>query len=268
MKTLSQIRELISEKKKHKEEMCDDCGKASKVCGCSDMKEEKELSAKQKKIAAMAGDKDKIDAEDLAKLRSMKKEEVEQVNEGPFSSGALKPTQAMLDKSNSIESHTTFQGKDKKGTYTAKLHRPAGSSDHKEISRVYDTAESVDLDEGGMPSSVIKSKQAREKMSPEDLHAHVKSLQAKGGPVFGGKSVEHIAREMAWSHGHGKMSPHYWDKIKHLEPKNEEVEQVDEVAPPGWEGTVKAMKKHKGIDNPWALAWSMKNKGMKSHKKD
>ena len=47
----------------------------------------------------------------------------------------------------------------------------------------------------------------------------------------------------------------------------EEVEQVDEKAPPGFEGTVKAMKKHKDIDNPWALAWSMKNKGYKSHKK-
>lgn len=38
-----------------------------------------------------------------------------------------------------------------------------------------------------------------------------------------------------------------------------------EKAPPGWEGTVKAMKKHGDIDNPWALAWSMKNKGDKSH---
>ena len=38
-----------------------------------------------------------------------------------------------------------------------------------------------------------------------------------------------------------------------------------EVAPPGWEGTVKAMKKKKGIDNPWALAWHMHNKGMKPH---
>jgi hypothetical protein len=47
--------------------------------------------------------------------------------------------------------------------------------------------------------------------------------------------------------------------------KNEET--VDEVAPPGFEGTVKAMKKHKDIDNPWALAWSMKNKNYKSHKK-
>ena len=43
---------------------------------------------------------------------------------------------------------------------------------------------------------------------------------------------------------------------------------VAEVAPPGWEKTVKAMKKHDEIDNPYALAWSMKNKGYKSHKKE
>lgn len=45
-------------------------------------------------------------------------------------------------------------------------------------------------------------------------------------------------------------------------------ESVEEVAPPGWEKTVKAMKKHDNIDNPFALAWSMKNKGYKSHKKE
>jgi hypothetical protein len=38
------------------------------------------------------------------------------------------------------------------------------------------------------------------------------------------------------------------------------------VAPPGWEGTVKEMKDEPGIDNPWALAWSMKNKGYTPHK--
>ena len=43
---------------------------------------------------------------------------------------------------------------------------------------------------------------------------------------------------------------------------------VSETAPKGWEGTVKAMKKHKEIDNPWALAHHMKNKGYKSHKKE
>jgi len=46
----------------------------------------------------------------------------------------------------------------------------------------------------------------------------------------------------------------------------EEVEQVDEVSPPGFKGTVKGMKKHKEIDNPFALAWSMYKKGYKSHK--
>ena len=43
-------------------------------------------------------------------------------------------------------------------------------------------------------------------------------------------------------------------------------EKVDEVSPPGWEKTVKAMKKHKDIDNPYALAWYMKGKGYKSRK--
>ena len=41
---------------------------------------------------------------------------------------------------------------------------------------------------------------------------------------------------------------------------------MTEVAPEGWEGTVKAMKKEKDIDNPYALAHWMKNKGYKSHK--
>jgi hypothetical protein len=34
-----------------------------------------------------------------------------------------------------------------------------------------------------------------------------------------------------------------------------------ETSPPGWEDTVKAMKDHPGIDNPYALAWSMKDRG-------
>lgn len=41
-----------------------------------------------------------------------------------------------------------------------------------------------------------------------------------------------------------------------------------EKSPPGWKGTVKAMKSHDEIDNPYALAWSMKKKGAKPHYKD
>lgn len=45
-------------------------------------------------------------------------------------------------------------------------------------------------------------------------------------------------------------------------------EGLNEAAPEGWEKTVLAMKKHKEIDNPWALANWMKKKGYHSHKKE
>ena len=59
----------------------------------------------------------------------------------------------------------------------------------------------------------------------------------------------------------------YQNAPKKVAKKKKEPE-VAESAPKGWEGTVKAMKKHKEIDNPWALAHYMKNKGYKSHKKE
>ncbi len=44
-------------------------------------------------------------------------------------------------------------------------------------------------------------------------------------------------------------------------------ENLTQVVPPGWEGTVKKMKKDKDIDNPWALAWHLKNKGASPNRK-
>ena len=35
----------------------------------------------------------------------------------------------------------------------------------------------------------------------------------------------------------------------------------DGVAPPGWKKTVEKMKQHKDIDNPFAIAWWLKNRG-------
>ena len=52
------------------------------------------------------------------------------------------------------------------------------------------------------------------------------------------------------------------------EQMTEAVEPVEEAAPEGWEATVKKMKKHKEIDNPWALAHWMKKKGYQPHKKE
>ena len=62
--------------------VCPKCGKSP--CVCESMEEEKELSPKQKKIAALGGDKKKLDAADFKALRSGKKpmeEEAEQIDE-------------------------------------------------------------------------------------------------------------------------------------------------------------------------------------------
>lgn len=66
------------------------------------------------------------------------------------------------------------------------------------------------------------------------------------------------------------------EKVESMEPEEmidavvegQNIEAViryslQEVAPPGFEGTVKGMKKHSDISNPWALSWWMKGKGMK-----
>ena len=62
--------------------------------------------------------------------------------------------------------------------------------------------------------------------------------------------------------------PNLHNKMKLTKSKLKEFirDTIKEVAPEGWEGTVKAMKDEPEIDNPWALAHWMKNKGYKSHK--
>jgi len=67
----------------------------------------------------------------------------------------------------------------------------------------------------------------------------------------------------------GKQAPPFGKKEEKTEEKKEAAVTAASiktaVAPPGWEGTVKEMKHEKDIDNPFALAWSMKNKGYTPH---
>jgi hypothetical protein len=44
--------------------------------------------------------------------------------------------------------------------------------------------------------------------------------------------------------------------------------QLDGVAPPGWERSIKKMKKHSDIANPFALAWWMKKRGAHPSRRD
>jgi hypothetical protein len=42
---------------------------------------------------------------------------------------------------------------------------------------------------------------------------------------------------------------------------DEADDDLDQVTPPGGEKVVRALKKKKGVKNPWAVAWAMKNRG-------
>jgi hypothetical protein len=46
-----------------------------------------------------------------------------------------------------------------------------------------------------------------------------------------------------------------------------ENEKLDEVTPKGYESIVKGLKKDPDVENPWAIAWSMKKKGIKPKRK-
>lgn len=54
-------------------------------------------------------------------------------------------------------------------------------------------------------------------------------------------------------------------KGKQYAPAARNEERVEDVAPPGWEGSLKRMKKHSEISNPYALSWWMKNRGDTPH---
>ena len=118
--------------------------------------------------------------------------------------------------------------------------------------------EDEQLEEGGMPSSVIKHKQSLAAKTPEQLHANFKEVAGRMG-----KSVEHVARSLAWSHGYGKGagqgSSHYYDKVKHLEPKSESVEQIDEYNSKG------GVYKHKG---KYGYQGTGAEHGVSDHEKD
>jgi hypothetical protein len=118
--------------------------------------------------------------------------------------------------------------------------------------------EDEQLEEGGMPSSVIKHKQSLATKTPEQLHANFKEVAGRMG-----KSVEHVARSLAWSHGYGKGagqgSSHYYDKVKHLEPKSESVEQIDEYNSKG------GVYKHKG---KYGYQGTGAEHGVSDHEKD
>jgi hypothetical protein len=78
-----------------------------------------------------------------------------------------------------------------------------------------------------------------------------------------------IVDQYGWGHkddferGSGKDTSSLKSYLKNLDENPQPRGRASEVTPPGYENIVKGLKKHGNVDNPWAVAWSMKNKGIK-----
>lgn len=70
------------------------------------------------------------------------------------------------------------------------------------------------VSEGGMPQSVIRSKERLAAMTPEQLKAHFEQIA-----MAQNKQIQDVATAAAWRHGFGKGSLAYWNKIKDIVEK-------------------------------------------------
>ena len=66
------------------------------------------------------------------------------------------------------------------------------------------------VDEAGMPASIIKHKMRLADMTDQEFADRH------------GDKDETTLRQMAWRHGYGEMSPHYWNRVQRAKSQNEE----------------------------------------------
>lgn len=83
------------------------------------------------------------------------------------------------------------------------------------------------------------------------------------------KDEDDVLNDKQWSE-YQKQRPSVAEALKaghHTAMCDEDCDEthdlVDETTPPGYEKIVKKLKRSKSVKNPWAVAWSMKKKGIK-----
>lgn len=144
-----------------------------------------------------------------------------------------------VDKDGKIEAEDLEKLRKQKNKKVDEADNPTPSNDH-EVSMASNSLESII-----QHANELKTKLGQEEKDiPAWIQDHITNAE------------NYIAQ--AASNYHEYNTPNT--------PEEPQMEPMNEKAPEGWEGTVKSMKKHKEIDNPFALAHYMKSKGYKSHK--
>ena len=134
---------------------------------------------------------------------------------------------------------------------------------------------SPDMSEQMKPGEEMPAKQKPAAAQKPEKSQPIQDRSAVSSVLLAKQKVDRAQQELA---NKQRMAAQKKVDLQSLSASYEvEGESIEEVAPPGFEGTVKAMKDYPELSkgktkegkekNIYALAWYMKNKGYKSHKK-
>jgi hypothetical protein len=124
----------------------------------------------------------------------------------------------------------------------------------------------------GMPMPKCTCKDMHEEVEEivenNNSHTHAAHFKNEKGEWAGMVLINAKDDDDAIKQAHDLSGDDKWknfklDSVEKHVPVKEEVEQVDEVTPPGREKQVKALKKVPGITNPYAVSWASYNKSKK-----
>jgi len=209
-----------------------------------------------------------------ASVQAVKQEEVEQIDEisketaskyltAPQGKGANK-YKVSSDKSvyPNIETMTKHSTNVRRA-----LKRSEGSSLYKKPDYYKEEVEQIDeLSKATLGSYAHK---ASSSMAANALHSGYVRGSDTGHNLAVGKKGKQKDNSKLASQSHTTMKKREVGLGKAISRlAKEEVEQIDEVAPPGREDQVKALKKVPGIDNPWAVSWASYRKSHPKKSKD
>ena len=93
-----------------------------------------------------------------------------------------------------------------------------------------------EVEETKMPAGVIRARERYEGLTPKDFHERMDKLfQDKG--LESAEEKEDFLKKMAWRHGYGKMSPHYWEKYNRglMEANFGVTIEMEDLLPENWD---------------------------------
>ena len=145
-------------------------------------------------------------------------------------------------------------------TYGAHREAMSRKSDIRQVAEtlggIADAAQEYTLREGGDWFDRVTIKRNMNELKKLQKSFEKEAIEAKAQE----QRLEALYEDM------GHVLGRYFEIADVSEDVMKERLGLKEKSPEGWEDTVKAMKDEPAIDNPWALANYMKNKGYTSHK--